>query len=1016
MQQQPPPQVPDDWQNQQQQQNDETPLTGWYPSEEYVSNTWNPQQPPQQDMNPLQFPPHPSDVIYPQNFGEMDNSEFRRISGVPSSLGDQASASPEGEGGGSDTSDLSRFASMNGPSSSSSAGDLSRMMSEGSQSLPQRPNTSFSGPSGIPSSEHIAPSGTSLRRGMACKFCRRRKLRCSGERPACSSCVKYKQECEYQPPAKISKVQALESRVAELSDYITQGTVPNLSSAFSSQPLAYDENGLPQPIYGDSYPNDPQAQYQYLNYTLPVSGDNSNPSTFTPNVNMNGQPYPPYVPTPPQTAFQTNFPQPNQYAMYPTYGENAQYVTAPSDSSPATASLQTPHQFQQGFRAVSSSSPIPANSFDQNVTDEAINPNPNYTYPSDTQRATQSVPQLVPSQSQTHPQNQYPPNSSFAVAQPLVQRSSLNSESSTSSNTHNALTPNGSAGISTPSSSSVHAPPGSQSMYAELANLRYTTDIAESDPVDKLTERLGEFLFSPINDSVKEGTDENSDVNAPGLGNKKRRTAKAQSGQWSNGASQRSDGPERTSLFRSRIESDSLRDEHRKKLLDTFLGHCRLFFEMSIPRFWYRMTFHDRRRPSLALLNAMYLWATRMTASPNLVPMEAHFFAEACRHLDSAGPNSDRLIDAVKAAMLLCAYSYTNGRHHEGWLIAGLAVRLVTSTGIHQIPSLTFRPTQADNPFLRNRVHLLPPPEDAVELAERVHAFWCVYSIEKCGAFATGFPSSLRDDDIATPFGRPLDEIASQSVTLQDDVTVRDLFKGTAHPHPDGDSPYIRWVKAVAILERASKLAFLTPTDDSEYSQAWHSYATSLSNGSPPPNPPPGWLNQPKYRNSKDYDECSRALKQYIESLGIDGVSPIERRQQALQEGSIEPVIRSHTILLHHQVYASEMLMNDINSLDTENDIAVAAGRKSADLVKGLPPIPPQEVDAQVILVWCMIIKLLIKELRRCTKIGDYSASRSIEDDIDVLIKEMNRIGHTMHIARVQSKAMDDFKKAALAV
>ncbi|KAK6903579.1 hypothetical protein I203_107084 [Kwoniella mangroviensis CBS 8507] len=1023
MQQQPPQPGLDDWQN---QQNDGS-LTGWYPGNEY-DNDWNQMQQQQhQQTNPLQFPPHPSNVIYQQNYGEMisDNNEPRRMSGVPSSLGDKSSVSPDGGGGGgSETSGSTRFPNLNAPPSSSSTGDLNGMMAEGSQqgqSSSQRSGTSYSGASGIPSSEHIAPSGTSLRRGMACKFCRRRKLRCSGERPACSSCVKYKQECEYQPPAKISKVQSLESRVAEISDYLTQGTAANLTPAFSSQPLAYDENGLPQPVYGESYQNDPQSQYQYLSYTLPVSGDDNNPSTFTPNVNMNGQPYNPYVPTPPQPAFQTAFSQSNQYAVYPTYTDNAQYVPGPSNSSPATAplsanpSVQTPQQFQQGYKSVSSSPPIPGSGFDQGIRDEILNPK--FTYPSEPAQqlpqSRQPVSQLVPSQGQ--PQNQYSTKNAFMTAQPLVQRSSINSESSTTSTTQNVLTPSGSAGVSTPRSTSIHAPPGSQTMYAEVANLRYTAEIAESDPVDKLTERLGEFLFSPANESGKEAVEDNADGNAPDSGSKKRRTGKTQSGQWSNGADQRSGGPDRTSLFRSRVETDSLRDEHRKKLLDTFLGHCRLFFEMSIPRFWFRMTFHDRRRPSLALLNAMYLWATRMTASPNLVPMEAHFFAEACRHLDSAGPNSDRLIDAVKAAMLLSAYSYTNGRHHEGWLIAGLAVRLVTSTGIHQIPSLTFRPAHRDNPFLRNRVHLLPPPEDAVELAERVHAFWCVFAIEKSGAFATGFPSSLRDEDIATPFGRPLDEIASQSVTLQDDVTVRDLFKGTAHPHPDGDSPYIRWIKAVAILERASKLAFLTPTDDSEYSQAWHSYATALSNGSPQPNPPPGWLNQPKYRNSKDYDDCLRALNQYIKSLGVDGVSPVERRQLAQQEGSIEPVIRSHTILLHHQIYASEMLMHDINSLDTENDIAVAAGRKSANLIKGLPPIPSQEVDAQVILVWCMIIKLLIKELRRCTKIGDYSASRSIEDDIDIIIKEMSRVGHTMHIARIQSKAMDDFKKAALA-
>ncbi|WWC86753.1 uncharacterized protein L201_001631 [Kwoniella dendrophila CBS 6074] len=1028
MQQQPPHQ--DDWQN---QQSGEIPLTGWYPSQDY-SDDWSqlsqqpsPQQSQQQQQQhqqqinhiPYQQATPIDNVIYQQNFRD-EESESRRLSGAPSSFGDKASSSPEeGGAGGSEPPGSSRLATLNPPLSSSSSGDLNGLMSQGSQqSLSHRQGSSYSGPSGIPSLENIAPSGTSLRRGMACKFCRRRKLRCSGERPACSSCVKYKQECEYQPPAKAQKVQALESRVAELSDYISQGINPNINTAFSSQPLTFDENGIPQPIYDGSYQNDTQAQYQYLNYALP---SNEGTSTFTPNLDINGQAFSGYAPDQTQRGLPTTFPQPDSQYSYPAFADNTPIIPSLSDQLPHSQPIQQTQQpFPQTYNSLLSSNPSTTNAFTQTSSENGISSN--FTYPTNptTQRqlpqSSYQVPAIIPSQAEIPTM----PN----MAQPFIPQPSLNSDTS-STPTQIVNTPSNSG--STPGSSIIHAPPGSQAMSFELASLRYTAEIPEVDPVDKLTERLGEFLFSPATDNSNSGSgsnikeelydDEITNGNNIGLG-KKRRTGKNHTGQWSNGTNQRPDGPNRTSLFRSRVETDGLRDEHRKKLLDVFLGHCRLFFEMSIPRFWYRMTFHDRRRPSLALLNAMYLWATRMTASPNLAAMEAHFFAEACRHLDSAGPNSDRLIDAVKAAMLLCAYAYTNGRHHEGWLIAGLAVRLVTSTGIHQIPSLTFRPQQPDNPFLRNRVHLLPAPEDAVELAERVHAFWCVYAIEKCGAFATGFPSSLRDEEIATPFGRPLDEIASQTVTSQDDVTIRDLYQGTAYAHPDGDSPYIRWIKAVTILERASKLAFLSPAVDSEYTQAWNSFGNKLSqsstSGSPQPNPPPAWMNQPKYKNPKDYEECSKALKHYMISLGIDGISPIERRRMAESEGSVEPVIKSHTVLLHHQTCAIEMLMHDINSLDVDNSVAVVAGRRSAELIKALPPIPSQEVDAQVILVWCMIVKLLIKELRRCIKLGDYTASRPIEEDIDIIVTEMGRVGQTMHIARVQSKAMADFKKAAL--
>jgi hypothetical protein len=45
--------------------------------------------------------------------------------------------------------------------------------------------------------------------------------------------------------------------------------------------------------------------------------------------------------------------------------------------------------------------------------------------------------------------------------------------------------------------------------------------------------------------------------------------------------------------------------------------------------------------------------------------MEGNFWAAATRALDMQTSNADRLIDAIRAAMLLSAYAYTSGRFHE---------------------------------------------------------------------------------------------------------------------------------------------------------------------------------------------------------------------------------------------------------------------------------------------------------------------------------------------------------------
>jgi hypothetical protein len=238
------------------------------------------------------------------------------------------------------------------------------------------------------------------------------------------------------------------------------------------------------------------------------------------------------------------------------------------------------------------------------------------------------------------------------------------------------------------------------SLYRHNASLHYVSDVQS---VEGLTERLGEFLFSPNASAVSEEE-----------AIKRRKQ--------SSGHSSKDMPVTPGSVSRLRTEYDGLQDVTRTVLLDCFLEHATLFFEMSIPRFRYRMTFSDRRRPNLALLNAMYLWATRISNSPQMVNMEKYFFEQACKALDSSTSSVDRLIDSVRAAMLLAAYSHSSGRHHEGWCLAGLATRLVLSCGLHRIPSCVHRPEQPKNPFLRNRFFLLPPPDDAVELGERIHA------------------------------------------------------------------------------------------------------------------------------------------------------------------------------------------------------------------------------------------------------------------------------------------------------
>lgn len=61
---------------------------------------------------------------------------------------------------------------------------------------------------------HRAP----LKRGDACLYCRKRRIRCSATKPSCHHCSKLKRECVYDTSKPVSRVRQLENKVAELEE------------------------------------------------------------------------------------------------------------------------------------------------------------------------------------------------------------------------------------------------------------------------------------------------------------------------------------------------------------------------------------------------------------------------------------------------------------------------------------------------------------------------------------------------------------------------------------------------------------------------------------------------------------------------------------------------------------------------------------------------------------------------------------------------------------------------------
>lgn len=117
-------------------------------------------------------------------------------------------------------------------------------------------------------------------------------------------------------------------------------------------------------------------------------------------------------------------------------------------------------------------------------------------------------------------------------------------------------------------------------------------------------------------------------------------------------------------------------------------------------------------------------------------------------------------------------------------------------------------------------------------------------------------------------------------------------------------------MKAVTILERASKMALLDPAEDSEHAKAWTAYAAAAAiphNSGVSATLPPPWLEQPKYRVPVEYAAVRFAVEQMQTSMGDDGVFPLDRsrreesdnpREEADPTPAFQPVVTSQVIIM----------------------------------------------------------------------------------------------------------------------
>ncbi|KAJ7200151.1 hypothetical protein GGX14DRAFT_169923, partial [Mycena pura] len=208
------------------------------------------------------------------------------------------------------------------------------------------------------------------------------------------------------------------------------------------------------------------------------------------------------------------------------------------------------------------------------------------------------------------------------------------------------------------------------------------------------------------------------------------------------------------------------------------------------------LPFGHRDRPSPALLSAVYLWGSVLSQGhvpPHSPYTPAAFIACILQNipqdLASATASHQRLLDTIQAEVLLAFYYLYAASPVPGRAHAAAAASLALGANLHTIraPSPVM---QTSYPPFSLAGPVFPPARNAVEEAQRIHAFWAVVIINNYWVGTEGSPS-------AVPYSIPVDTPWPGS--SQSGSTVTKFLAGN---DSHGSSSVALLAKASILLER----------------------------------------------------------------------------------------------------------------------------------------------------------------------------------------------------------------------
>ncbi|KAJ7468768.1 Zn(2)-Cys(6) binuclear cluster domain-containing protein [Mycena latifolia] len=267
----------------------------------------------------------------------------------------------------------------------------------------------------------------------------------------------------------------------------------------------------------------------------------------------------------------------------------------------------------------------------------------------------------------------------------------------------------------------------------------------------------------------------------------------------------RASTPRPTQSWRTASEPPS---DMIQQLVDNFLEYSSEYgFFMSSARFRHSallpFPIGHHSRPAPALLSTVYLWGVRLSNQPNLTAQEPVFLARAV-NLTSNGlsdTHPQRVLHTLQAEILLAYFFFASGRTLEGKYHTAAGISLSLSSSLHLIRS--------EN---HSSAGILPPPVDAIEEGERIHAWWTVMILDKCWAVGLseepGFAHRDNLNIVDTPWPLEIDDYPKGYLgpAARYSHTMQKFVNGT--PTPDaGMSTIAMLAKASFLWQRADDLA-----------------------------------------------------------------------------------------------------------------------------------------------------------------------------------------------------------------